>query len=238
MFPFYLGKCIESTTGTNILSTPQTTTSVVSQRFSFVVISKLSLATELLHIMDIINTVGKFLAATFPPAQSSLLLIHSLLTYPLKIGYPKRKMCIFQASIFSGVFAGSELLSLNLLWGLDPWPLDSVDHPKFILNIFFSGRNTYLISFSLGSKSSWVSPTWRRIWRPSGTHATHAPWNGCPPPRFGYGGVVENCFTGEDLRGTVIGIVGIAKHVSSISCTHLMYSCHTVSIHFSKSILV
>ena len=115
--PIYLGKCIESTTGTNILSTPRTTTSVVSQRFSFVVISTLSLATELLHIMDTINTVGKFLAATFPPAQSNLLLIHSLLTYPMKIGYPKRKMFIFQASIFSGVFAGKELLSLNLFWG-------------------------------------------------------------------------------------------------------------------------
>ena len=51
VFPIYLGKCIESTTGTNILSTPQTTTSVVSQRFSFVIISKLSLATELLHIL-------------------------------------------------------------------------------------------------------------------------------------------------------------------------------------------
>lgn len=139
------------TTGTNILSTPQTTTSVVSQPFSFVVISTLSLATELLHITDII---GKFPTATFPPAQSNLLLIHSLLTYPLKIGYPKRTMFIFQASIFSGVFAGKELLSLNLFWGFRFLTLRFCRSPEVYFKCFFSGRNTYLISFSLGSKSS------------------------------------------------------------------------------------
>lgn len=29
------------------------------------------------------------------------------------------------------------IYSLNVLWGLDPWPLDSPGHPKLLKRVFF-----------------------------------------------------------------------------------------------------